>query len=233
MRLIVSGKQGKRGENTLMRIIAAGDIHMDPGDAASIPGIDSADHLIITGDITNYGSSLDAETVLNRLRTINSSILCVAGNLDQPDVARYLEDIGISLHGRGVIIEDLGIMGLGGSNYTPFNTPYEFSEEELSAFLSSGFAQIKSAKNFILVSHTPPVLTKTDRLANGKHVGSMAVRTFIEEKQPLLCLTGHIHESRGQDYIGRTLVLNPGMMKHGGYIEAIYENGVVSAALNP
>jgi Icc-related predicted phosphoesterase len=216
-----------------MRIIAAGDIHMDPGDVTNIPGIDSADHIIITGDITNYGSSLDAEVVLNRLLRINSSIMGVAGNLDQHDVTRYLEDIGISLHGRGRIIENLGIMGLGGSNYTPFNTPYEFSEQELDSFLASGFAHIGGAKNFILVSHAPPIQTLTDRLANGTHVGSKAVRTFIEEKQPLLCLTGHIHESRGQDYIGRTLILNPGMMKNGGYIEVIYENGALSAALHP
>ena len=216
-----------------MRIIAFGDIHMDPGAVAEIRGIGSADHVIITGDITNYGSCLDAEAVLNRLLAINSSMLGVAGNLDQPEVARYLEDIGISLHGRGRIFDGLGIMGLGGSNYTPFNTPYEFSEQELGAFLAAGFAQIENAKDFILVSHTPPVRTNTDRLANGKHVGSRAVRTFIEEKQPLLCLTGHIHESRGQDTIGKTLVLNPGMIKDGGYIEILYESGELSAALYP
>jgi Icc-related predicted phosphoesterase len=216
-----------------VKIIAFGDIHMDPGEVENIPGIDSADHIIITGDITNYGSSLDAEAVLNRLLALNRSILGVAGNLDQPDVASYMENIGISLHGRGRIFDSLGIMGLGGSNYTPFNTPYEFSEQELDAFLASGFAQIGDEKDFILVSHTPPVQTKTDRLANGNHVGSYAVRTFIEEKQPLLCLTGHIHESRGQDYIGKTLVLNPGMMKYGGYIEANYENREISAALHP
>jgi len=216
-----------------MRIIALGDIHMDTGDVAKIPAIDTADHIIVTGDITNYGSSQDAATVLNSLLAINSSILGVAGNLDQPDVARYLEDLGISLHGRGIMVADLGIMGLGGSNYTPFNTPYEFSEQELGAFLAAGFSQIDPARNFILVSHTPPVKTKTDRLLNGRHVGSMAVRKFIEEKQPLLCVTGHIHESRGQDHIGRTLVLNPGMMKEGGYIEVTYENGELSAALNP
>jgi Icc-related predicted phosphoesterase len=216
-----------------MRIIAAGDIHMDPGDVAKIPGIVSADHIIITGDITNYGSCLDAEVVLNRLLRINSSILGVAGNLDQHDVARYLDDNGISLHGRGRMVESLGIMGLGGSNYTPFNTPYEFSEQELSVFLASGYAQIDDTENFILVSHAPPIQTKTDRLTNGNHVGSKAVRTFIEEKQPLLCVTGHIHESRGQDYIGRTLIINPGTMKDGGYIEIIYENGMLSAALHP
>ena len=216
-----------------MRIIAAGDIHMDIGDVANIPSISSADHIIITGDITNYGSRLDAETVLNRLLDINSSILGVAGNLDQPDVACYLEDIGISLHGRCRKVEGLDFMGLGGSNFTPFNTPYEFSEQELGALLESGFSQVVDAENFILVTHTPPVQTQADRLGNGAHAGSIAVRKFIEEKQPHLCLSGHIHESRGQDYIGRTLVLNPGMMKDGGYIEVIYENGELFATLHP
>lgn len=216
-----------------MRLIALGDIHMDPGPAAGIPDIGSADYLIITGDITNFGSSLDAEAIFNRLAVINRSILAVAGNLDQPDVAGYLEDRGVSLHGRGVLAGDLGIMGLGGSNFTPFNTPYEFSEEELSRLLDKGFAAIREAKEFILVSHTPPVRTTTDRLADGRHVGSQAVRTFIEKHQPLLCLTGHIHESRGKDHIGKTMVLNPGMIKNGGYIEAVYENGKLSAGLRP
>lgn len=214
-----------------MRIIAFGDIHMDVDNAKDIPAIESADFVIVTGDITNYGSNLDAEDVLNRLMAVNKSILAVAGNLDQPDVAGYLEDLQISLHARGILAEGLGIMGLGGSNYTPFNTPYEFSEEELAAFLASGYAQIKDADNFILVSHAPPVKTSTDRLVNGKHVGSAAVRAFIEEKQPLLCLTGHIHESRAQDYLGRTLVLNPGMLKDGGYVEVLFENNKISAAL--
>jgi len=214
-----------------MRIIAFGDIHMDVDNAKDIPAIESADFVIVTGDITNYGSNLDAEAVLNLLMNVNKSILAVAGNLDQPDVAGYLEDLQISLHARGILAEGLGIMGLGGSNYTPFNTPYEFSEEELAAFLASGYAQIKDADNFILVSHAPPVKTSTDRLVNGKHVGSAAVRAFIEEKQPLLCLTGHIHESRAQDYLGRTLVLNPGMLKDGGYVEVLFENNKISAAL--
>ena len=71
-----------------MRIFAFGDIHMNPGDVESIPGIHSADLIIITGDITNFGSRKDAEKVINKLKTINSNILGVAGNLDQPDVAR-------------------------------------------------------------------------------------------------------------------------------------------------
>ena len=216
-----------------MRIITFGDIHMNPGDVESIPGIHSAELIIITGDITNFGSRKDAEKIINKLMTINSNLLGVAGNLDQPEVARYLEDIGLSLHGKGKIINGLGIVGLGGSNFTPFKTPYEFSEQELANLLAKGISQIGDIKDHILVSHTPPFQTKVDKLRNGKHVGSTAVRTFIEQQQPLLCLTGHIHESRGQDYIGRTHILNPGMMKNGGYIEVFFENDRISASLHP
>jgi len=74
----------------------------------------------------------------------------------------------------------------------------------------------------IMLFHTPPYQTKLDRAAlDGKmvdlapldlHVGSIAVRRFIEERQPLLTLHGHIHESAGitgswRDQIGRTHML--------------------------
>jgi Icc-related predicted phosphoesterase len=205
---------------------------METGNFKNIPDIESADHIIITGDITNYGNDLDAESVLNRMLPVNNNIMAVAGNLDQPEVARYLEDAGISLHARGVMVDGLGIVGLGGSNFTPFNTPYEFSEEELGAFLAAGYEQLGEAEHHILVSHTPPVQTRTDRLMNGSHVGSKAVRSYIEEHQPLLCLCGHIHESAGQDNIGRTQVLNPGMLKDGGYIEVLFEDSKITATLH-
>jgi Icc-related predicted phosphoesterase len=57
----------------------------------------------------------------------------------------------------------------------------------------------------IFLFHTPPYQTHLDRAnLEGKmfenvpldlHVGSIAVKRFIEEKQPLITLHGHIHES--------------------------------------
>jgi uncharacterized protein len=57
----------------------------------------------------------------------------------------------------------------------------------------------------IFLFHTPPYQTQLDRAAlDGKmvdhvpldlHVGSIAVKRFIEQRQPLLTLHGHIHES--------------------------------------
>jgi hypothetical protein len=51
-------------------------------------------------------------------------------------------------------------------------------------------------------------------------VGSRAVRRFIEQYQPLLCLTGHIHEAAGMDRIGRTVIVNPGPIARGGFVRA-------------
>ncbi|MFH1314308.1 MAG: metallophosphoesterase [Candidatus Eisenbacteria bacterium] len=73
--------------------------------------------------------------------------------------------------------------------------------------------------NAVFLFHVPPYQTKLDRAdLDGKlvegvpldlYVGSIAVRRFIEEKQPLLTLHGHVHESARltgswRDKIGRT-----------------------------
>ena len=205
---------------------------MDTGAAAGIRNMAAADYIIVTGDITNYGFRSDAEKVLQALSAVNANILAVAGNLDQPDVAVYLDERNMSLHGRGILIGDLGFVGLGGSNHTPFNTPYEFSEEALADLLNRGLSQIGDARDHILVSHAPPYKTAADRLLDGRHVGSTAVRSYIERHQPLLCLTGHIHESKGEDVIGRTRILNPGMIKSGGYIEINFAKEGISATLD-
>jgi Icc-related predicted phosphoesterase len=83
----------------------------------------------------------------------------------------------------------------------------------------------------VAVIHTPPLDTRADRLTSGGHVGSAAVRAFLEETQPALCISGHIHESEGEDRIGRTKVINPGMLAQGGYVVVEPDNGGVVGTL--
>jgi Icc-related predicted phosphoesterase len=202
-----------------MRIIAFGDIHMEYSNIEKITGLSMADIVIITGDFTNFGEKEDASIVLDNIRRFNSKIYAVLGNMDKASVDSYLDELGINIHGKGVLLEDLGIFGVGGSNPTPFNTPTEFSEKELAYIANKAYQYVIQAPVKILVSHTPPLNTSTDLIDNGVHVGSAAIRKFIEEKQPDFCFTGHIHESRGEDRIGHTLILNPGMLKDMGWIE--------------
>lgn len=67
----------------------------------------------------------------------------------------------------------------------------------------------------VFVLHSPPRDTRCDMIAGGHHVGSRAIRSFIERHQPPLVLSGHIHESPRvsssyHDAIEKSLVVNPG-----------------------
>ncbi|MBU1246040.1 MAG: metallophosphoesterase [Nanoarchaeota archaeon] len=53
----------------------------------------------------------------------------------------------------------------------------------------------KNPKKTVYIIHSPPDNTKLDIVSNRNHVGSMAVRLFIEKEQPYLTLHGHIHET--------------------------------------
>jgi hypothetical protein len=71
------------------------------------------------------------------------------------------------------------------------------------------------AMETVFVLHSPPRDTLCDVMAGGRHVGSRAIRRFVETHQPPLVLSGHIHESprvsgAWRDAVGRTVVVNPG-----------------------
>jgi Icc-related predicted phosphoesterase len=46
----------------------------------------------------------------------------------------------------------------------------------------------------VFVSHCPPKNTMLDAAQGEKHVGSLAIRNYIETRKPLLSLHGHVHE---------------------------------------
>jgi uncharacterized protein len=83
----------------------------------------------------------------------------------------------------------------------------------------AGLFGSRSLERAVCLFHAPPYNTTLDRAAlDGKsvdhvpldlHIGSVAIRRFIEERQPLVTLHGHIHESARltgswQEQIGRT-----------------------------
>ncbi|MFW2367027.1 MAG: metallophosphoesterase family protein [Desulforhopalus sp.] len=213
-----------------MKIIAFGDIHMTAADAAAIPDIKEADLILLTGDLTNLGGTKEVKSVLDDILQLNPNVLAQFGNLDRPEVNEYLEQLGLNLHGQARLVnKEVCLIGIGGSNYTPFHTPSEFSEQELQAIGDRAFQQGKDFTALgqqlhnrkipqILVSHVPPHGTLVDRLLNGKHVGSKAIRSIIEQYKPELCITGHIHEARGSDAIGKTQIYNPGMLRQDGWV---------------
>jgi uncharacterized protein len=202
-----------------MNIVAFGDIHEY---VHTLPTLETplrqADWILVSGDITRWRGPETATKVLEAISSYNTNILAQVGNTDSWDTHHYLNALGINLHGQGYRFGDLGIFGVGGSNATPFYTPTEFSEEEIASYLMAGYNIIKEAPRKILIAHCPPYHTAVDRIHAGYHVGSTSVRQFIEAYQPDICISGHIHEAAGEDRLGKTLLLNPGMLAQGGYV---------------
>ncbi len=214
-----------------MIIIAIGDIHMDTESIKRIPGIHKADCVVLTGDLTLVGGRREAGTVLDAVAALNPRIYAQIGNMDRCEVDVMLTERGINLNGSGVILEGVGLFGLGGSTPTPFGTPSEFSEEELEARLQQAYEAVKGARRKILFSHTPPIQTRLDRVRGGLHAGSRAVRKFLERTAVDVCICGHIHEAAGNDRVGSTPVINPGMIGQGGYVCIRCDEEGVSASL--
>ncbi|MCH5276978.1 MAG: metallophosphoesterase [Desulfovibrionaceae bacterium] len=198
--------------------VVLGDVHGEVGRIADIPELAGADGVILTGDLTKLGAVSAARAVIEAIQAVNPVVLAQIGNMDRPEVNEWLEGEGINLHRKvRELAPHTALLGVGGSTFTPFGTPSEFPEARFAEWLEALAARAREYRGLVLACHTPPWDTVCDRTGNGQHAGSRAVREFIEEHQPQVCLCGHIHEARGEQRIGRTHVLNSGAFAAGGY----------------
>jgi Icc-related predicted phosphoesterase len=163
-----------------------------------------------------------------RLRGTGIHCYITPGNDDfwEIDTPLGSSDVVEFVEGRCVrISENHEMITTGFSNITPWESPRELDEPRLHERIEGMFASVEDPSNLLAVLHPPPWGTDLDKAPEltadltvrmeGSEpklasVGSTAVREFIEERQPLLGLHGHVHESKAADYLGSTLCLNPG-----------------------
>ena len=189
-----------------MKLLIFSDIH---GDQAALEKLVSteADYYFAAGDLANWGRGLDQLGPVMQKRA--DRMYVIPGNHEsEADIARFCQKFGFrDFHGQSIEIAGSTVAGLGYSNPTPFDTPGEYSEEELAERLAKFSSQLPR----VLICHAPPKNTKLDRVREGQHFGSRAVRDFIEKHQPEYFYCGHIHEAAGQeDAIGQTHGWNVG-----------------------
>lgn len=201
-----------------MTILALADIHGAYDETARIiESNPSADVIIIAGDLTTYGKPAEAESAIVRLQRFGKPVFVVAGNMDPPELEGVFESLKVSLNGRGVVVGDVGFCGVSASPISPLMTPNEVSESEIAARAARGWKEISAARWKVFVPHAPPHNTRLDIIRSGRHVGSTAVRQFIEEFRPHAVVCGHIHEARGVDVVGTSKVVNCGPAGQGMY----------------
>ena len=216
-----------------LRILAVADFHGLPdADANLLKFLErSYDCLVLIGDLTDFGPLSAAEDILTKAEVAGLPTLAVPGNCDPKPILEALDKHGVNLHAKLTKIDDVTFVGLGGSNLTPFNTPFELTEVEIKEELDELAHAL--GQNFVLVTHAPPHDTLVDRTHAGVHVGSKSIRQFIEEKQPIAALCGHVHEARNTDRLGRTLIVNPGSIGKGYAAEIMVEEKVSARLLGP
>jgi len=160
-----------------------------------------SDLVVICGDITHFGPASWAKDFLDE---IPIRTLAVPGNCDPVDtIDAIVESKAAALHAKKVEIAGYKFIGFGGSNRTPFNTPFEFSEKEIFDSLDPIMEE-----KAILVAHAPPYGHVDYHPIKG-HLGSKSIAKIVHKYKPLLALSGHIHEARGVEY-GSTVFVNPG-----------------------
>ncbi len=119
--------------------------------------------------------------------------------------------------GRSIITSSNGVSEIG--------DPATFfaSRPTLGEHLDSLVGPGDSMERAVLVSHAPPAHLGLGMLWNGEDVGSRSVHAWISRFQPLLTLSGHIHESpdlgrtnhgepRHTAILGRTTCHQPGQV---------------------
>jgi uncharacterized protein len=219
-----------------MKIISLPDLHGSLRYITALgPILRQVDLVVLAGDLTISGTPREAERVLSAIRQYNARIWAVPGGYDTQQVNQYLSDQSVNLHKQSRDTEGYIFIGLGGDLFHT-GAPREhllYDNVQFDIMLHEMIQGLSRRIPKLLVTHYPPQGTAVDRTHSGQQIGSRAIRTFIEEIQPLACLTGYLHDEPNQDKLGQTHILNPGPLwlnRSYGYLE-ISEQIVTTAEI--
>jgi hypothetical protein len=189
-----------------MKALVFSDVHGDYRALERLMEIE-ADYYFAAGDLTSWGRGLDRCGEIMRKRA--GRVYVLPGNHESADqTSRLCQKFGlIHFHEQSIEADGYHIAGFGYSNPTPFNTPGEYTEEEMARRLNP-FALLKP---LVLICHCPPFGTPLDRAREGVHLGSRSVKEFLDRCQPAAFFSGHIHEAAGTEaLVGNTRCFSPG-----------------------
>jgi Icc-related predicted phosphoesterase len=189
-------------------VLLLADLHGEYGKLDAFLDL-NPDAVFIAGDITNMGPAESAADLFSR---IDVPVFAVPGNCDPREMVEFLEHSEcVCLHSAHIGLGRISIIGIGGSNPTPFGTPFELTDQQIDEILSAVIPKRERAMHNVLISHAPPYGI-LDR-AGGNHVGSKSVLNHLPAFDLVCC--AHIHEDKGVAEVEGVKVVNPGMAAAG------------------
>ena len=176
------------------------------------------------------------EVAYKHLKDKNVLIYYIPGN-DEPLFCDefFTEKPFVPLDRKLIQVNDsFEILGIGGSNITPWNTYREYEEDMIYRFIEETFNQANEHLPVMFFIHVPPYNSGLDRapalnadfsykLILGspqmQPVGSKAVYKAIKRYKPFLGLFGHVHDCRGIVQVDETICINPGSTYTTGHLQ--------------
>ncbi|MDP2749277.1 MAG: metallophosphoesterase [Nanoarchaeota archaeon] len=165
---------------------------------------EKVDFIVCAGDISIFERRLNE--MLSVLGKSKLPVFIIPGNHESDSLLAKLSKKHklFFLHKKIFEIDGFFIAGFGGGGFSLTDRDFEKTAKKF-------YKVFKKNRNFILITHAPPYRTKVD-LIGRSHCGNKSIANFIKLSQPLVAISGHLHETEGKkDKIGKTLVVNPGM----------------------
>ena len=211
--------------NGRMRVAAMGDLHVQESDSAPYRELfneiaQSADVLVLCGDLTNFGKTSEAEILADDIRSCAIPVLGVLGNHDyecgQPEeVARILHEAGMTvLDEQAVEIDGVGFAGVKGfmggygrGELAPFGEPVAkaFVDEAMKEArkLENGLRSLRTERSVAVLHYSP-----TEETLEGEpeviyqYLGSQRLADAIDRFDHVKAVVhGHAHHGK---YEGKT-----------------------------
>jgi hypothetical protein len=215
-------------------MLLVSDVHGEAATLRRIVEAEAADALLCAGDLgdakrdDDYAGSLAA--VRSVLERSDLPVGAVPGNTDlERECVDALRARGLNLHDEVRSFGRVVAAGYGGATARA-RSPFDPSGAQIRDAMLALAARM-AGRPRVAVVHQPPVDTRLDVVDGGVHVGDPAVRELFERAAFDLAVTGHIHESRGRDEIGDTLLVNPGAVVDGCYAVAELRDRAVDLRL--
>jgi uncharacterized protein len=184
-----------------LKVLAAADLHGDieiAKDLSKKAKKNKVDLVVLAGDISGY--ELENGKILEPFIEQKQRVAFIPGNWDTEQENNTLKYLAKSIQNYYITYKNTGIAGIGNPDWEPIRL------EDLQ-ILKKNFERMKPKKR-ILISHWHAKGTKAE-FSGIK--GDEHLRQIVEEIQPDILISGHIHEAEGiEDKIGKTRVIQVG-----------------------
>ncbi|MFT7615733.1 MAG: Icc-related predicted phosphoesterase [Candidatus Woesearchaeota archaeon] len=198
-----------------MRILAFADLHADMDAFAQLEKKakkHEVELIVCAGDFTIFG--MHTKEIFEKIAALPVPVILIHGNHENENqVKKFATEHKnvIWLHKDTHEYKNFVFIGFGGGGFSKTEPGFvEFAKNHMNK------------KNVILVTHQPPFETNLDRLDEDWYVGNSDFKEFIEQVQPIVAISGHIHDNEyKKDVIKKTLLINPGPV---GRVLEIEEN---------